>query len=376
MANQGVWEYTETQIWRVCGDAVSLYHVFGLVTTKNGVVMTFCEAREGNGGDAGCIHHIYMRRSLDEGRTFEENVVLIPGVEGTCFGNPTPVLDEETGRVYLFYANNHGNCQTDIYVIHTDDDGVTWSEPVFINPAFENTDIPRPFHLCGPGHGIQVKKGAYAGRLIVPFWHREKGVEAPALERGYCTSMLYSDDHGATWKNGEFCGMAAYLNETRIAQVTMAETRIAQVFGDSDALVMQGRNVNSHYRYQAISHDGGVTWSEPEPMPVEEANVCDAGILSFSNEKMPNALLVSRVSQMKRRDMEILVSLNGGESYEMKFLLPPGDAMPGYSDLTLLPDGAIGLLHCRADHVLFSRISLEALTNGWYNGNKRNVWLG
>lgn len=365
MANQNTWEYTESEIWRIRGDAISLYHVFGLVTTKSGVVLAFCEAREGNGGDAGCAHHIYMRRSMDAGRSFEDNVVLFSGAEGICYVNPTPVLDESTGRVYLFYAINCENRRSDVYLTYTDDDGLTWAPSVWMQAAFDNTDIPRPFHLPGPGHGIQVKDGPYAGRLIVPFWHRAKGVEVPATARGYCTSMLYSDDHGSTWQNGAYCGMAGYLGETRIAQ-TSAST-----------LVLQGRNVDSPYRYQMWSMDGGVTWSEPEPMPVEKANVCDAGLLSFSDGgKMRNALLVSRVGTLeKRRDMEILISLNGGESYEMKFQMPPGDAMPGYSDLTLLHDGCIGVLHVRSDHVLFSRISLSTLTNGWYNGAKRKVWL-
>ena len=56
------WEYTETEIWRVGEDRISLYHVFGLLTTKRQTVLAFCEAREGSGGDAGGIRVQKRRR--------------------------------------------------------------------------------------------------------------------------------------------------------------------------------------------------------------------------------------------------------------------------------------------------------------------------
>lgn len=367
-SNQRNWEYSESQIWKISGDAITLYHVFGLTTTKSGVVLAFCEAREGAAADAGA-HHLFMRRSLDQGRTFGEHISLIPLEGDTCNGNPLPVADMETGRVYFFWSVYREMEGSLIYRMHSDDDGLTWSNPQMVNDLFDNSDVPRPFHCPSPGHGIQIQHGPYAGRLIAPFWHRQKTARDPAPERGYCASTVYSDDHGATWKNGEFSGMTGFLNETRIAEVLDEN-------GES-LLILQGRSLDNHpHRQQMFSRDGGITWTMPGPMPVDPATVCDAGILSFSDgDKMQNTLLVSRVSHLKKRqDMEILISLNGGKSYEMKFLLPRGDAMPGYSDLTLLPDGTIGLLHARHDHILFSRISLETLTNGWYSGTRRNVF--
>ena len=365
--NRYGWEYTETDLWRV-GEypGISLYHVFGLLTTKRHTTLAFCEAREGNGGDAGCMHHLFMRRSTDGGRTFEENTVLVKAAENTCFGNPTPVQDTDTGRIFLFYADNTENRRTDVYVMTSDDEGVSWSDPKRVTDCFGDA---QPFHLPGPGHGIYLKTDSIPGRLLMPVWHRSHGVDVPALQRGYCTSVLTSDDHGETWKNSACVGYSAYLSETRIAQVKDADGK--------DALELQGRNIDMPVRCHMRSTDGGMTWTEPVPMNVEKANVCDAGILSFSDGgKMKNALLVSRVSSLeKRRDMEILISLDGGAHYEMKFHLPPGDAIPGYSDLTLLEEGVVGLLHVRSDHVLFSRISLETLTNGWYSGTRRSVWL-
>lgn len=367
MADQSLWHFSEAPVWRLEEhDDISIYHVFGVVSTKSGTVLAFCEARPGDGGDAS-PHHLYMRKSVDGGLTFEENVCLVKCVDNRCFGNPTPTYDRDTGRVHLFYADNYANKHADIYYLYSDDEGETWSEAQCMNDLFDN--IVKPFHLPGPGHGIQLAHGPHAGRLVVPCWHRATGVETPMYERGYCTSMLISDDHGKTWRSTAYCGEEWYLNETRICE---SQDQAGNAF-----LLLQGRKVGDPCRYQMKSFDGGETWEQAMPVPLNPANNCDAGLVHFDDgKKMRNAVLVSRVSSLKgRRDVEICISLDGGVSYPMRFQLPQGDSMPGYSDLTVLPDGTIGLLYPRADHILFARISLETLTHGWYRGVHRKVWL-
>ena len=58
------WEYTETELWRHGEDDIAMLHVFGLVSLGK-TVLAFCEARYGSGGDSGCPHDIWMRRSTD-----------------------------------------------------------------------------------------------------------------------------------------------------------------------------------------------------------------------------------------------------------------------------------------------------------------------
>ena len=225
-----------------------------------------------------------------------------------------------------------------------------------------------PFHLPGPGHGIQLTCGAHEGRLIVPFWHRRTGVETPMFERGYCTCMLWSDDHGQTWQTGSYVGSEWYANETRICETLTPEGECC--------LLMQGRRVGDHNRWQMRSYDDGATWQDGMAVPINCANACDCGLLRINDgDRMHNAVLISRCSSVEsRRDLEIQISLDGGYSYAMRYELPKGDVMPGYSDLTQLPDGTIGLLHPHMDHILFTRLSLETLTGGWYHGVKRKVW--
>ena len=360
------WEYTETELWRHGEGKTSLYHVFGLAAMDQ-IILAFSEAREGEAKDAGCIHHIDMRRSEDGGRSFSENRRLLSGDSGICWANPVPVYDAQINRLFLFVSNNKGNCQSDLYLLSSDDHGITWTDPQKINHVLSNEAEPLPFHLAGPGHGLQLRQGAHAGRLILPLWHRKYGVEKCARERGYCISLLYSDDHGNTWHHTAPSGQSCLANESRLVEMGKELCWLIRAGGQDCR------------RYACKSLDGGLTWTQPSPLPLPLARQCDAGaIVIHGKEAWEQMLLISRPSLPDRRsDMEILISLDQGQSFPLRFCAPPGDAMPGYSDLCTIGDEEplIGWLHCRNNHVLFSRISLQALTGGEYENTHRSVWM-
>ena len=356
------WIYTETELFRHNSGDISLYHVFGLASTKSGCVMAFSEARHGDGDDAGCTHDIVLRVSRDNGSSFEPETVLIEGMPGQCLVNPVPLYDTGTGRMWLFYADNFDNKRTDVYVMYTDDDAKTWSKPVCMNETLkENDPVGHPVALPGPGHGICLKNG----RLILPVWHRKYGVDVPAKERGYCVSALYSDDNGNSWQHTGCFAQDILGNESRIAENANGLIWI----------IRPGNNLPT--RYYMLSKDNGISWTSPVLCQMNPANNCDDGVVSFNaGPGYEDTLLVSRVTSMvKRFNMEILISRDGGISFESVMELPHGDAMPGYSDLTIMPDGVVGLLHCRCNHVLFSRISMQALTGGKFENSTRKVWM-
>lgn len=359
------WEYQETELWRHGEDKIALYHVFGLIAAGK-AVLAFSEAREGNGADADCVHSIHMRRSTDGGKSFGSSVCLYPGEKKSCWTNPVPVYDAVSKRLFLFISDNQENRRTKNYVVCSDDLGETWSSKRSIQDALENGPAHAAFHLAGPGHGIQITGGSHDGRLAVPFWHRSKGVEVPVKERGYCISMLYSDDHGETWQQTDCIGQEYLANESRIGQT-------------ADGLIWLIRSgPGNPCKYICKSCDGGDSWTKGIPLAVGAANCCDAGLACLSAKAdYRNLVLLSRVSRLNyRRDMEILISPDGGNTFPERMQLPPGDAMPGYSDLCVIEEEepVIGLLHCRENHVLFSRISMQTLTGGRYEHTQRTVW--
>ncbi|MBR3837595.1 MAG: exo-alpha-sialidase [Clostridia bacterium] len=358
------WEYTETELWRHNEGDYSIFHVFSLCAIGD-TVLVFSEGRYGNGSDADCAHDIRMKRSFDGGRTFGEDVCILSAGNGVCWTNASPVYDHNVGRLFLFFSDNQNNVRTENMVMFSDDRGTTWSKPRSVTSALERVKIPLPFHLAGPGHGICLKKGPFAGRLLMQFWHRSENRKASLEERGYCVSVLYSDDHGETWQTTEYLGADLMVNESRLAEVDGGIRWYARTKGLSPAT--------------SFSSDGGMTWLDFSHMDLPPARSCDLGAVSlFGENGLENAVFISRLShETLRNDMEILMSFDGGKHFTERFPLMPGDVMPGYSDLCILKgeEPAVGLVHCRHNHVLFSRISLQALTGGKYEKTERFVWL-
>jgi hypothetical protein len=178
-------------------------------------------------------------------------------------------------------------------------------------------------------------------------------------------SLLYSDDHGETWNHSEHFGSDVMANESRLVET-------------KKGLLWHTRTKEKH-QCVSVSVDGGDTWTSFAGCPLPPVKNCDMGVISLKDkEGYDDMLLISRISTLDaRRDMAIEISYDGGESFADRFELMHGDAMPGYNDLCIINDGenTVGLLHCRNNHVLFSRISIQTLTGGKYDNTSRSVWL-
>ena len=358
------WEYTEQELWRfgVNGDAI--FHVFSTVAVGQ-TVLVFAEARRGDGTDNQCPHDIRMRKSVDGGRTFDEQRCVVPSYEAHIYLNGTALYDAEIGRLFLFYSENIEKLRAEMYLIYSDDLGETWSEPRYMTPVFDGTDAPS-FNIAGPGHGIQLKHGPHKGRLLMQCWHRNAYRKYPDIERVLCTHLIYSDDHGASWQPIDCMGYEHQTNESRLVET-------------KNGLFWHFRT-NSTYTLSCRSMDDGLTWSPMEKLELPPRRKCDVGAIGLAAPKKgyEDMVLLSRVGdEEKRINMEIRISYDGGESFPDVFYLMQGDAMPGYSDMCIIEEEepVIGLLHCRHNHVFFSRISLQTLTGGKYENTTRNCWL-
>ena len=137
---------------------------------------------------------------VDGGRSFGEQTVVWADAGHTC-GNPCPIVDRTTGDYLvaddLESRDDEGpgildGTSTDtrrVFVTSSRDDGLTWSEPAEIT---ETTKQPNwTWYATGPGAGIQIEGGTYAGRLVVPCDHIEKGGRDTKLKRSH---VLTSDD--------------------------------------------------------------------------------------------------------------------------------------------------------------------------------------
>ena len=169
------------------------YRIPSIVRTNAGTLLAFAEGRMDNPKDYGNINLVY-KRSTNNGTTWSALGEVV-GVGPGTWGNPTAVVDRNTGRVWLFMSWNddtHNQGGTDgyepinswgerrVYMSWSDNDGVSWAPQVDMT----NTLLPPGYTWdgMGPGVGLQTSE-AHAGRLIIPAANRN----------------IYSDDHGATW---------------------------------------------------------------------------------------------------------------------------------------------------------------------------------
>ena len=77
-----------------------------IVTKGGGHAAAFCEGRRNSASDSGDID-LLLKHSMDGGRNWSPQRVIWDDGPNTC-GNPCPVLDEQTGTVWLLVTRNDG----------------------------------------------------------------------------------------------------------------------------------------------------------------------------------------------------------------------------------------------------------------------------
>ncbi len=328
------------------------YRIPALALTREGTVLAFCEGRRDGQGDSGQIDML-LRRSVDGGATWGP-LQVVSSAKGYTTGNPAPVVDRETGTILLPLTRNRAEDTEPmilrgeapprtVWITRSRDDGLTWEEPQEISDSVRRDDWR--WYATGPCHGIQLA----SGRLMIPCDH----ARSPAF-KDWHSHVIYSDDGGATWQIG---GIAdGFTNESTVVELT------------DGRLCLNMRNYRtSKRRAIAFSDDQGMTWS---PVHDDDALIeprCQASIIRYSTESSvgKNRVLFSNPASEKRENMTVRVSYDECRTWPVARSLHTGPA--AYSDLVVLPDGAIGCLYERGDthpyeRITFARFSLQWLT--------------
>ncbi len=320
-------------IYRKGEDGYSCFRIPAMVTTTKGTVLAFAEGRKNNCGDAGDID-LVVKRSFDGGNTWGPLEVVWNDSTNTC-GNPAPVVDRSNGNIILLSTWNIGTDYEKaitggtsketrrVYVLSSTDDGKTWTKPIEITK-----EVKQPgwtWYATGPGAGTQVSKGRYRGRLVIACDH------VTADTKISYSHAIYSDDHGKTWILG---GTAPKdrVNESAVAQLPNGN------------LMLNMRNSGkSRNRQVAISTDGARTWKHMHADPALPEPVCEGSLQLYDYPKSKKALVfLNPASQVSRSNMTLRVSYNKGKTWPFYKTLYTGPS--AYSDLSVLPDGAIGCL--------------------------------
>ena len=157
------------------------YRIPAMVVTNKGTILAFCEGRKNRRSDSGDIDTL-LRRSTDNGKIWSDvQIVVDDGIE--VYGNPCPVVDRQTGDIWLLSTWNLGSDHEKriidgtskdtrrVFITSSTDDGLSWAKPKEIT-----SDVKQPdwtWYATGPGNGIQLSKGKHKGRLVIPCDHIE-----------------------------------------------------------------------------------------------------------------------------------------------------------------------------------------------------------
>ncbi len=182
--------------------------------------------------------------------------IIVDKEPGQYLGHPTTVLLEDSKTMLIVYPKGHG--KGPIVMKRSTDGGLTWSE-----------------RLPVPDHWATSKETPTIHRTI-----DTNGTKRLILFSGlYPVRMAVSEDDGGTWTPlspiGDFGGIVAMASVERLANGDYMA-----LFHDDGRFFRNSGQPTIFSVYKTLSHDGGLTWAEPEIIAQHaQAHLCEPGLI-------------------------------------------------------------------------------------------------
>jgi sialidase-1 len=334
-------------------DGIS-YHTFripAIVRTNAGTLLAFSEGRAKSDKDYGNINLVY-KRGVNNGATASNwsSLKEAVGAGMGTWGNPTPVVDQSTGTIWLFLSWNAANKSQSgganpdtgtpttkitkwgerrVYVMKSTNDGQTFTG---INGSSSPTDmtaslLPKTkangsawaWDAIGPGNGIYTSNGT----LVIPAQHRN----------------IYSTDHGKTWrvqKLGEPTGEATI---TQLADGSLYR---------NDRPTTASWNTAKHRWVSRGSIAGGFSAYGADAKLLDPKN--EASVLQYNTDAPARTIFLNSASTTTRTQMRVRISYDNARTWPNSRPLSEGPKPAGagteggYSSMTRTADNRIGAL--------------------------------
>jgi sialidase-1 len=309
------------------------FRIPAIVKTKEGTLLAFAEARKNNCSDEDDID-LVLKRSTDGGKTWGPLMVVWSDGNNTC-GNPSPIVDQVTGRVVLLMTWNLGTdkigtindgTSTDtrrVFITYSTDDGLNWDAPKEIT-----NDVKKPewgWYATGPVHGLQIQSGPHKNRMVIPCDYIELRRNGG---KGF-SHVIYSDDLGDTWHIGGISPNER-ANESTVAELS------------DGRLMLNMRATGRNARWVAESEDAGLSWKNMRTDYNLVEPVCQGSLLdAYVNGQ--HTLFFSNPASTARENMTIKMSTNNGGSWDKYVRIHAGPS--AYSDIVMINDQTVGILY-------------------------------
>lgn len=310
------------------------YRIPALTVTASGRLVAAWDVRADWRDLPGPFDIVY-RTSADNGETWTppRHLRAHSGLQG--FGDASLLTDPTSGDVLCWYVSSTGRSFFDadpglggeglrLWLARSVDDGETWSHR-------DLTDSLKPEWVTGmfasSGNGITLR----SGRLLQPFVMRD-------AEGAHWAAVAASDDGGETWTLGEPIGPDC--DENKVVELPAAE-----------GVLMHARATPR--RRQAVSSDGGVSFTRPQPHPALVDPACNGGLTEWGD-----LLACSLLDDPdERRNLGLRFSSDGGVTWSDPVRIDTGAS--AYSVLAELADGSLGVVWEAGDYaaIRFARIT-------------------
>lgn len=235
-------------------------------------------------------------------------------------------------NVFYYHADLHVRNATYLWMVTSSDNGKTWSAPTIINPMVLDSTTAYPFYGVGPGAGLCLSDGT----IMLPCYNSGRG----QVEH---SSFIYKAPNDDTWHRSEDA-TAPSDRSSESALVEIDANTVRQFYRD-DVNVLR-------YTDHTRNKDG--TWSAGEPVRVEGITKTvnnQISAIRYSKEigGKPVILVSTAATGNKARENGKIYAFHLEADHTMTHIgtyqvTEPG-VYYGYSSLTELEDGSIGLLY-------------------------------
>lgn len=338
--------FDQVDLFHQGGNGVNTYRIPALVQTAKGTIIAVADARYDSPHDLPGHIALVMRRSFDEGKSWEAIRTILSVKEGGV-GDASLLLDRTTGRIWCFqtYAPPGigfwnakpgavtGPTTLQVHAMYSDDDGASWSAPVDLTPQIKDPSWRAVFATSGAD--LQLK----SGRFLLPLVVRDANGVHHSVD-------AYSDDHGKTWKVGSFIGDGT--DESHTIEL-------------KDGTVLQNMRYKKN-RAVARSIDGGITFGPITSDPALIDAICNAGITSYRSGK-DDVIVFTNAASVKRENLTVKASYDEGHSWPLVRVINPGTS--AYSTLIHLRNGNLGVLYERGGPEALERITFAEFNLAW-----------
>jgi sialidase-1 len=363
-------------------DGYTCFRIPALLTTANGTLIAMSDGRIGSCGDIPTPLDLVIKRSFDNGNTWGPLQVVtdygtaqgdvddypaygLTNVARVSAGDAALLLDRTNGRIWTLYDNGgvvNGSRKIKLEMKYSDDDGVTWSPRIDVEAANPGIRPSGGEFLAGPGNGIQLSEGPFAGRLIFPVYR---------YANPSASGVIYSDDHGATWQRGELITGGG-------------EIQVCETAGGGLLASMRDNNFAwSGVRTFARSTNGGATWGPAYTNTVIPPTMADPQCqgnvfrLTTTNDSNASRLIHANAAHPSSRvNMTLRISYDEGQTWPVSNMVYAGGS--AYSSVTRCANGEVGLLFEKDPYgnLDFIRRSIAEISGGADSLPAYDVWAG